>query len=106
MIPKADWQWFGQAGHHVCSDRCRFHLHTHVGNVCISTVGEFYVNHRDDEPETVGHDRLYETMVFPLVDGDSDWGNSLETKPYNDRDAANDGHIAACEAYAMKGGEA
>jgi len=102
-VPKSEWEWFGQAGHHICSDRCRFHLHTHVGGFCVSTVGESYVDHRDDEPDEVGADRLYETMVFRLRDGESDYCNPLVAKPYNDRDAANAGHLAACEEYALKG---
>jgi hypothetical protein len=89
-IPKADWQWFGDAGHFICGHDCRFHLCTLVGDHLVSTVGkylpdesvrEIFAKSRGvtltgmgDERraqymheigyEEIGCDRTYETMVF------------------------------------------
>lgn len=40
-IPKAEWKWFGNAGHFICAQWCRFHLCTQIGNYLVSTVGEY-----------------------------------------------------------------
>lgn len=103
------WVWFGQAGHHVASDSCLFHLHTHVGRWCISTVGEYYPRSKSvkgaavGEPVQIGSGRLYETMVFPLgADGEvTDWSGEAGCG-YNDRAEANEGHVAMCRKYAVK----
>jgi hypothetical protein len=98
-------EWFGQAGHFVCADRCRFHLHTHVNGYCVSTVGEFYPNGGREvkDMDTVGLGRLYETMVFPLdeMGGVTDW-SGLWTEGYNDRDAANAGHAAMLDEWSRR----
>jgi hypothetical protein len=95
-------QYFGQAGHFIAADRCRFHLHTHVNGYCVSTVGEYYPlwlskDESADEPATIGLGRLYETMVFRLSGNGEDLESygDLEMTPYNTRDAANDGHERA-----------
>lgn len=36
------WQWFGQAAHFICGDKCRFHMATKVGRYLVSTVGEYW----------------------------------------------------------------
>jgi hypothetical protein len=88
--------WFGSAGHFVASNGCRFHLHTHIGDVCISTVGDY--RPRDaaeyEKPHSIGSGRTFETMAFRLdADGDHD-GVDIAFNGYNDRDAANLGHEA------------
>jgi hypothetical protein len=102
-VSRETWQWFGQAGHFVAADRCRFHLHTHVGPFCVSTVGAFFVHDDDRGPTAIGApDRTYETMVFRLdKDGETD-GSDIDMSPYNDLDAANAGHIAMCERWAAR----
>lgn len=91
-ISAKDWQWYGNAGHFICSDWCRFHLLTIVGDYLVSTVGEYIpdapvreimaesrgvtlVGMGDDRRadymkkigfEEVGFRRTYETMVFKL----------------------------------------
>ena len=90
----AKLEWFGQAGHLCVADSCRFHLHTHVNGFCVSTVDEYYPPGAT-KPETVGCDRLYETMVFKLNAAGDDvesWAE-LTCVGYNDRDAANTGHM-------------
>ncbi len=101
VIPPAEWQWFGRAGHLIVADSCRFHLHTHVGQWCVSTVGEWYMRPIDDEPHEIGFRRLYETMVFE-VDADGEVRNRSEIamRGYNERAAADAGHIEMCQAAA------
>jgi hypothetical protein len=104
-IPTKDWQWFGQAGHFCSADNCRFHLHTHVGDYCVSTVGEWFP--ADGEKMHAiggaGHDerggRTYETMVF-TIDGGRVSSTEISCDAYWSRKDANDGHLAMCEKYA------
>jgi hypothetical protein len=98
------WRWFGRAGHFICSPDCLFHMHTHVGGYCISTVGEMrryngQTGERDPMKE-VGLDRFYETMVFRLGSDDapSDWGE-IDSDAYNEHDDALAGHMAMCRKY-------
>ncbi len=104
MIAPASWTWFGQAGHFIAAHRCRFHLHTHVGGYCVSTVGEYFpmlIPGVDrEQPTEVGVDRLYETMVFKIrKDGDHNW-RPLEQRGYQRREDANMGHMTMCVLYA------
>ena len=39
-IPREKWEWFGNAGHLIVSQDCRFHLTTLVGPWLVSTVGQ------------------------------------------------------------------
>lgn len=41
MIPHAEWRWFGDVGHFICGQWCRFHLCTQVGDYLVSTVGRY-----------------------------------------------------------------
>lgn len=113
IIPHKEWQWYGGASHFICGDRCQFHLSTVIGDVIISTIGEMI-----SEPiksrtfETIGCDRLYETMVFkagePCNEKDCMCGErsaihdgcELDFAPYNDRKSATEGHAALCERWA------
>lgn len=94
------WKWFGRPGHYICSARCIFHMHTHVGRYCVSTVGEFHEHHRDPGPVEIGDGRLYETMVFALDANDSHNGSEIDFRPYNDWEAADTGHLEMCEKWA------
>lgn len=93
-INKAQWEWFGQAGHLIIGQDCRFHLCTKVGSYLVSTVGEYLPDSRIRDLfaesrgnplegkgdarradwmkkfgyEDIGCDRKYETMVFQLTD--------------------------------------
>jgi hypothetical protein len=92
MIPVKEWKWFGNAGHFICADDCRFHLCTLIGNILVSTVGQYFpgetvreiiAKHRGVKLEgrgdyrqadymekigyeTIGHKRKYETMSFKI----------------------------------------
>jgi hypothetical protein len=90
-------QWFGQPGHFIGADKCRFHLHTHVNGHCISTVGEYYPD-PGGRAETVGSDRFYETMVFDEEDAGA--GQHVDFAAYNDHRSADAGHAAMVEKWA------
>lgn len=90
LVPREDWQWFGNAAHLNVGQDCRFHLATLVGPWLVSTVGEYLpdsgvreimpqsrgitLTGRGDERraswmkqvgyEEIGAGRKYETMVF------------------------------------------
>ena len=91
----AKLEWFGHAGHFIGAPHCRFHLHTHVNGYCVSTVGDYRTARQASKPEEIGCGRLYETMVFKLDDDGVNVSDHTELwcEPYNDRDAANAGHI-------------
>lgn len=126
MIPHSEWKWSGSAAHFICGRWCRFHMATEIGPWLVSTVGEFV--HPSDSGASeateaayltknplgkeIGYKRLFETMVFrvtghcdqegcrcglPLIEG-----TELDTKGYNDRAAANAGHLELCERWAAK----
>jgi hypothetical protein len=91
-ISKSKWKWYGNAGHFICSDNCRFHITTEVGKYLISTVGEYFPDSGTREIlassrgiklegigderkydymkkigfEDLGYNRKYETMVFRI----------------------------------------
>lgn len=91
-IPRGQWQWFGNAGHLIVGQDCRFHLATKVGDYLVSTVGEYLpdssvretiansegvvLNGKGDERradymrnvgwQNIGYGRKYETMVFRI----------------------------------------
>lgn len=103
-INKGDWQWFGQAGHFCNSDKCLFHLHTHVGRFCVSTVGEYFQLGRGNgiagfEPQDLSaNPGKYETMVFLLDEKCESPVNhrELEVGRCMTQDEANALHLEMC----------
>lgn len=111
MTSTSEWEWFGQPGHFIAADRCRWHLHTHVKGskmYCVSSVGEYVPAGRDAKEPLYGRGprelpTFYETMVFEIGD-DGEPVNyeglaSYGYAGYNARDAARDGHLRACEKW-------
>lgn len=118
MVDPSEWKWFGNAGHLICGQWCRFHMATQVGPWLVSTVGEYvHPSHSSgaeflkDHPlgEEIGWDRLFETMVFRAgepcagscgcgIPGIS--GEEVDMEGYNDRKSATDGHMAMCKKWA------
>ncbi len=92
---------FGRAGHFICADYCRFHLHTHVGKFCISTVGDYRVNRDDVKMTEIGYKRIYETMVFDTKSRKSRW-TELDMAGYGNEAAAEKGHEAMVAKYEAK----
>lgn len=122
-----DWKWFGNAGHFICGQWCRFHLTTQVGTYLVSTVGEYVHPHhgagseqgeaewlkKNWPGEDIGYGRKYETMVFragnpcdsprcggcglPQIDG-----AELDCNGYNNAGDATRGHMALCEKWAKE----
>lgn len=92
-IPESRWKWFGNAGHFIMGESCRFHLCTLIGKHLVSTVGQLWhesevreimarsrgivLEGRGDAREhdymkkigydTIGCDRKFETMVFKVT---------------------------------------
>lgn len=107
-VPIDQWKWFGQAGHFCAAHLCRYHLHTHVGRFCISTVGEYALKDpQDPNPDRRtltpmgASDFLYETMVFeldPKKESPRDY-NERETVRTNTREKAQAVHLATCAKY-------
>lgn len=89
-MKRGQWEWFGNAGHLIVGNYCRFHLCTKVGRYLVSTVGQYFPDSRVREIfaqsigvklegigdarcadymkkigyEEIGFERTYETMVF------------------------------------------
>lgn len=56
---------YGCAGHFVARKWCHYHLHTHVGPFCISTIGNYRPpNLKYAEPLGSVAGEFYELMVF------------------------------------------
>ena len=51
-----NWKWFGNPGHFICAQNCRFHLCTLVGNYLVSTVGELWFERPTREIHAQVHD--------------------------------------------------
>lgn len=101
-MPKVEW--FGQAGHFVDAKACRFHLHTHVAGVCVSTVGEYGPsdwpkNLKMTAPLTTNPDALYETAVFKIREDGETEGEPINMKHWKTRDVANAMHAQTVNDY-------
>jgi len=94
----------GDAGHFCDANRCRFHLHTHIGRYCISTIGDYYpLDARDGAPKEIGAGRLYETIVFDLLSRRRRWCG-IASDAYRTRGRANAGHASFVAFFAKKAG--
>lgn len=110
-MPNAKRVQRGYAGHLIVGYLCRFHIATEIGDVLVSTVGAYFPTGKSDEMETVGSNRLFETMAFRLgadVCGcgcgerqPSDWGE-IDFEGYNDAPSAAAGHEAMCIKWESK----
>lgn len=126
MIEQSDWEWFGDPGHFICAQWCRFHLCTKVGRYIISTVGAYvHPRHSKGSESTdsdwlrrnwpgadIGLGRKYETMVFEAGERcDSGecgcrmptiTGEELACDGYNKPGEAATGHLKMCLKYAQE----
>lgn len=121
MIPKSEWKWSGVAGHFICGYLCRFHMRTEIGDILVSTVGEYYSGGPRDDSYVLesmgctfpGQDRtFYETYVFRLGDErcarvDCDCGDrepaewsEIAGRRWTLRGQAQRGHLEFCDRAA------
>jgi hypothetical protein len=91
---------FGAPGHFIAADSCRYHLHTHIGKWCVSTVGEYFPA-KGEKMETVGLSRFYETMVFNTKSRRSRW-QEVDFGAYQTRAQADKGHEALCKKFEVR----
>jgi hypothetical protein len=135
----SEWRWFGHAAHFICGQDCRFHLATQIGPWLVSTVGEYLPDSNVREIladsrgiqlqgqgdarradwmrkvgwESIGYERLYETMVFragkPCQSTECGCGlpelasgSELDFEGYNTAGDATRGHYRMCEKWSQK----
>ncbi len=89
-------------GHFCGAFKCGFRRHTHVGDYCVSTVGDYWPRGDRGERETIGDGRTFETMVFRLLRAADtrhrccprcpSGGVELDMVPYNSEEDAQRGH--------------
>jgi hypothetical protein len=107
MIPESEWVWQGHAGHLVVASQCRFHLATRVGDVLISTAGDYYpAAGKERDRLGCGPEDFFETMVF-RARGTQDCGcaavedfREVDQRRYATAREAQAGHMALCRHYA------
>jgi hypothetical protein len=112
MTPRAKWIWQGSPGHFIAGESCIFHLSTVIGGYIISTVGEYCPLGPYTKIETIGCDRLYETMAFRAArcvatgctcgEYRQASGKSLDFAPANTRAEAHETHMAMCAKWAKR----
>jgi hypothetical protein len=113
VIPREEWEWLGHAGHLVVSNSCLHHLCTRVGDVLVSTVGDYRPRHLNGKRDTIGSDRYYETFVFRLDSparycrgnecncGMPEWtGSEIDSLPAQTGAEANANHMMMCLKWA------
>jgi len=109
-MKKDKWVWMPHAGHLIVSNSCRFHLFTYVGKYVVSTVGEYESpRSKEGEFETIGINRLYETMVFKAHKSNnkccpyeaSDY-SEIDFDGYNKPEDAYKGHLKMCKKWSIK----
>lgn len=104
-MSREDWIWMPHPGHFIGGFECRFRLNTKVGNVIVSTVGEYLPNHQILEFVPIGINRKYETMVFKAVKSRHQccpWEMvcpELDMDEYNDPESAFKGHMRLCKKW-------
>jgi hypothetical protein len=133
MIPEKEWEWFGFKKHFIGAKDCGFSLATKIGDVIVSTVGDYrpydkffkkdgtlfkevsaLADFAKKGPQEIGHDRFFETMTFKAVPATCDCCD-WEIDPFSDGDIeggfgayktaaeARKGHIEICYEIAKRG---
>jgi len=109
-MKKSRWVWMPHAAHFILGYRCQFVLATYVGKYIVSTVGELLNFEKgNDKFETIGYNRLYETMVFEAHKSDLDCchyvidvSKEVDMKGYNDAKSAYNGHMKLCNKWSKR----
>lgn len=107
-LAQTRWEWFGHPGHFILCYRCCWHLHTHVGGYCVSSVGGLHPRGDEvwdlrHEPLGADRDHLFETLVFPP----SFWRphtfheefEPVDIAKYRTRQEAEKGHMEMCKKW-------
>ena len=115
-VKKDDWEWFGYAGHFICSSDCLFHMSTRVGGkYLVSTAGDLRPYQKGGraktEPLGGNDDDLFETMVFKST-GIKSCGCCPAVDDYSELDGvrsataneARETHMGLCRKYAKRAG--
>lgn len=119
MIPESEWHWFGWPKHFIGANDCAFHMATKIGDVIVSTVGDYrpYDKFFDQkgnllsqyetlrgiakrEPQEIGFRRFYETMTFKAIPARCDccdWEIDPSTEGYGGQ-TSEFGYLTASEA--------
>lgn len=107
------WIWMPHPAHFIDAYNCKFRMSTKVGEVIVSTVGEYDSTGKARfKFEDIGLRRKYETMVFPAIPNLEHrccpWqavisgGCELDSQGYNDPGDAYEGHMALCREWENK----
>jgi len=107
-VPQSEWVWLGHAQHFICSRRCDFRLGTRVGDLVVSTVGDYLL---DGMFEDVGSGRAFETCVFRVLPGpglscgcpEVDHGDIVWSATANSAREASAAHYRGCQWAATVG---
>ena len=100
--------WMPHAGHFICGYKCQFRLNTYVNGYIVSTVGEYVPSDWGNKSgfDTIGCDRLYETMVFKAIKSSHKCcpykqatGSNIDFAGYNKPEAAYKGHLKMLAKY-------
>ena len=80
-------------------------MNTRVGNVRVSTVGDWHPKGEGSKRQSIGWGRDFETYVFRVVDGDGPEGDvadysEIDSEGCNDSREAEAQHYAMCEKWA------
>lgn len=106
-MARKNWEWDGYPKHLIVAESCKFRMATKVGDLVVSTVGEYYPPDREypeDDPETIGAERYFETFVFPAKEAQCDccdWAaatsaGEIKTRGYKTAQEARQGHMEVC----------
>lgn len=109
-IPETEWIWQGHAGHLIVAEWCRFHMATRVGDVLVSTVGDYFPPGKE-ERETIDCGRFFETFVFAAgatldcgCTNAASW-SEIDCAPANSAAAATANHMEMCRKWARQQAE-
>lgn len=114
-MPKENWKWYGNAGHFIGGHECSFHLCTEIGDVLISTVGEWRPRGEMEKAilELGGRrNSFYETMVFHFrsrcdcgCEKPTDLFSEMEVVRYKLAATATAGHMRLCKKWDKRRGK-
>lgn len=110
-IMPQDWVWQGHYGHLSVGDRCQFRMTTRVGDVLVSTMGEYFPSDDSEKMDTLSliPKSYYETMLFRCeIDNQEECGCAiltegceLDVKHYSTAKEATSGHMCYCYRAAL-----